>query len=190
MRYAAEHITSKDDDVTLMVGVDTQVVHGFVNCNATGAITGIGNALPREVLQLVALSKQAAKGDPKARRLARELEAALVGQPLRSADPRHALRLFASHKLAGPWPGWTVGAGLRLQSNTYASVDNLTTRQGGYALFDALLAYRINSTLSLQLNANNLFDKVYYAKFSPNSRYFNNYYGDPRNLTLTLRASF
>ena len=123
-------------------------------------------------------------------RYLRDAEAALVGQPLRSADPRHALRLFASHKLAGPWPGWTVGAGLRLQSNTYASVDNLTTRQGGYALFDALLAYRINSTLSLQLNANNLFDKVYYAKFSPNSRYFNNYYGDPRNLTLTLRANF
>lgn len=61
-----------------MVGVDTQVVHGFVNCNATGAITGVGNALPREVLQLVALSKQAAKGDVQARRQARELEAALA----------------------------------------------------------------------------------------------------------------
>mgnify|MGYP001577971215 FL=1 len=47
LRYAAENITSQDDAVTLMVGVDTQVVHGFVNCNATGASTGIGNALPR-----------------------------------------------------------------------------------------------------------------------------------------------
>lgn len=78
LRYAAEHITSQDDSVTLMVGVDTQVVHGFVNCNATGAITGVGNALPREVLHLVTLSKQAAKGDAKARRLARELESALA----------------------------------------------------------------------------------------------------------------
>ncbi len=78
MRYAAEHITSQDDQVTLMVGVDTQVVHGFVNCNATGAITGIGNALPREVLHLVALSKAAAKGDAVARRQARELESALA----------------------------------------------------------------------------------------------------------------
>ncbi|MGK9419361.1 dihydrodipicolinate synthase family protein [Pseudomonas cedrina] len=78
LRYAAEHITSQDDSVTLMVGVDTQVVHGFVNCNATGAITGVGNALPREVLHLVALSKQAAKGDVQARRQARELEAALA----------------------------------------------------------------------------------------------------------------
>ena len=41
MRYAAENITSRDDDVTLMIGVDTAVFHGFVNCGATGAITGI-----------------------------------------------------------------------------------------------------------------------------------------------------
>lgn len=76
MRYAAEFITSQDDSVTLMAGVDTQVFHGFVNCNATGAITGIGNALPKEVLQLVDLSKKAAAGDAKARRLAQELSSA------------------------------------------------------------------------------------------------------------------
>ncbi|MFY5713676.1 dihydrodipicolinate synthase family protein [Acinetobacter baumannii] len=77
MRYAAEFITSQDDSVALMAGVDTQVFHGFVNCNATGAITGIGNALPKEVLQLVDLSKKAAAGDAKARRLAQELSSAL-----------------------------------------------------------------------------------------------------------------
>lgn len=77
MRYAAEFITSKDDSVTLMAGVDTCVFHGFVNCNATGAITGIGNALPKEILHLVSLCKQAAAGDAKARRQAQELEEAL-----------------------------------------------------------------------------------------------------------------
>ncbi|KWE34686.1 dihydrodipicolinate synthase family protein [Burkholderia territorii] len=78
MRYAAEHITSQDDSVTLMAGVDTQVFHGFVNCGAAGAITGIGNALPREVLQLVDLCKKAAQGDAVARACAKELEAALA----------------------------------------------------------------------------------------------------------------
>nr|WP_174506330.1 dihydrodipicolinate synthase family protein [Acinetobacter sp. Marseille-Q1620] len=77
MRYAAEFITSKDENVTLMAGVDTHVYHGFVNCNATGAITGIGNALPKEILHLVELCKKATTGDAKARRLAQELEEAL-----------------------------------------------------------------------------------------------------------------
>lgn len=77
MRYAAEFITSQDASVTLMAGVDTQVFHGFVNCNATGAITGIGNALPKEVLHLVELSKKAATGDATSRRLAQELSSAL-----------------------------------------------------------------------------------------------------------------
>jgi dihydrodipicolinate synthase/N-acetylneuraminate lyase len=78
LRYAAEHITGKDPSLTLMVGVDTQVVHGFVNCGATGAITGIGNVLPREVLRLVNLCEHAAKGDVAARRRAIELEQALA----------------------------------------------------------------------------------------------------------------
>ena len=77
MSYAAEYITSADDEVTLMIGVDTAVVHGFVNCGATGAITGIGNVLPVEVLNLVALSKAAAKGNAMALQRAQELDAAL-----------------------------------------------------------------------------------------------------------------
>ncbi|WP_280542695.1 dihydrodipicolinate synthase family protein [Chromohalobacter sp. 11-W] len=95
LRYAAEHITSQDDDVTLMVGVDTTVYHGFVNCGATGAITGIGNALPREVLHLVALSKKAAKGDVTARRRAKELEEALG--VLSSFDEGADLVLYYKH---------------------------------------------------------------------------------------------
>ncbi|UTD27055.1 dihydrodipicolinate synthase family protein [Bradyrhizobium sp. WD16] len=77
LRYAAEHITSRDKDVTLMVGVDTAVFHGFVNCGASGAITGIGCVLPKEVLHLLALCRAAAAGDVEARARALELEAAM-----------------------------------------------------------------------------------------------------------------
>ena len=77
LRYASEHITSKDPDVTLMIGVDTAVYHGFVNCGAGGAITGIGNVLPKEVLLLAELSQKAAAGDAIARRRARELDEAM-----------------------------------------------------------------------------------------------------------------
>jgi 4-hydroxy-tetrahydrodipicolinate synthase len=95
LRYAAENITSQDDDVTLMVGVDTAVFHGYVNCGATGAITGIGNALPREVLHLVALCEKAAAGDVKARRHAQELEEALG--VLSSFDEGADLVLYYKH---------------------------------------------------------------------------------------------
>jgi 4-hydroxy-tetrahydrodipicolinate synthase len=78
LSYAAEHITSGDPNLVLMVGVDTQVYHGFVHCGAKGAITGVGNALPREVLRFVALCEQAAQGDPQARRWAQELSEALA----------------------------------------------------------------------------------------------------------------
>lgn len=77
MSYAAEHITNRSDKLTLMIGVDTEVFHGYVNCGASGAITGIGNVLPREVLHLVSLCEKAQGGDPVARREARELEDAL-----------------------------------------------------------------------------------------------------------------
>jgi 1-pyrroline-4-hydroxy-2-carboxylate deaminase len=73
MTYAAEHITSVDPGVMLMVGVDTCVFHGFVKCGATGAITGIGNVLPRETLHFMQLSQAAAAGDATARRRAQEL---------------------------------------------------------------------------------------------------------------------
>jgi 4-hydroxy-tetrahydrodipicolinate synthase len=77
MSYAAEHITGKSESLTLMVGVDTEVFHGYVNCGAKGAITGIGNVLPKEVLHLASLCEKAALGDAPARQQAMELEGAL-----------------------------------------------------------------------------------------------------------------
>jgi 1-pyrroline-4-hydroxy-2-carboxylate deaminase len=95
LSYAAEHIAGQSPDISLVVGVDTQVFHGFVNCGATGAITGIGNVLPREVLQLVSLCQRAANGDPKGRRLALELESALSS--LSSFDEGTDLVLYFKH---------------------------------------------------------------------------------------------
>ncbi|KPF67597.1 dihydrodipicolinate synthetase [Bosea sp. AAP35] len=90
--YAAENITGQSDDITLMVGVDTQVFHGFVNCGASGAITGIGNVLPKPVLHLVALCEKAARGDVAARAKALELDGALA--VLSSFDEGPDLVLF------------------------------------------------------------------------------------------------
>ena len=78
LSYAAEHITTGNPNLALMVGVDTQVFHGFVRCGAVGAITGVGNALPRQVLRLIELCKKAASGCVESRRLAQELDSALA----------------------------------------------------------------------------------------------------------------
>src|SRR5690606_28714014 len=90
-------ITSRDDEVALMIGVDTAVFHGFVNCGASGAITGIGCVLPKEVLHLVALSQAAAKGDVEARQRALELEAAFA--VLSSFDEGPDLVLYFKHMM-------------------------------------------------------------------------------------------
>lgn len=97
LSYAAENITSGDPKLTLMVGVDTQVFHGYVNCGAKGAITGIGNALPEQVLLMVKLCEMAQHGDVQARRLAKELESALM--VLSTFDEGPDLVLYYKHLL-------------------------------------------------------------------------------------------
>ena len=92
LSYAAENITGDNPELTLLVGVDTQVVHGFVRCGARGAITGVGNALPREVLHLIDLCLAAAEGDAAALQRANELDQALA--VLSSYDEGPDLVLF------------------------------------------------------------------------------------------------
>lgn len=135
MRYAAENITSQDENVSLMIGVDTAVFHGFVNCGATGAITGIGNVLPKEVLHLVALSQAAARGDADARQRALELEAALA--VLSSFDEGADLVLYFKHMM--------VLKGHAEYTLHFYETDALTGSQRGYveaqlALFDTWYA--------------------------------------------------
>lgn len=87
LTYAAEHITSGHPELSLMVGVDTQVFHGIVRCGAVGAITGVGNALPKQVLRLLELCHRAAAGDVAARQLAWELNEALAVLSLYDEGP-------------------------------------------------------------------------------------------------------
>ncbi|WP_338768798.1 TonB-dependent siderophore receptor [Massilia sp. METH4] len=110
-----------------------------------------------------------------------------TGLPLRSIDPRHKLNVFTSYRFDGALRGFTLGGGVRTQDGTYVTAGGLTTRQGGYSLFNAMASYRFNERYALQLNVDNLFDKVYYKKFAPTGISY--YYGDPRYVALSLRAS-
>jgi 1-pyrroline-4-hydroxy-2-carboxylate deaminase len=133
--YAAEHITSRDEDVSLMIGVDTAVVRGYVDCGATGTITGIGNVLPREVLHLCRLAEAAAKGDVEARQRAFELEGALA--VLSAFDEGPDLVLFFKHMM--------VLKGDKEYTLHFNETDALTESQRSYAerqlrLFDTWYA--------------------------------------------------
>ena len=123
MTYAAEHITGGRDDVTLMIGVDTGVYHGFVNCGAKGAITGVGNVLPKQVLHLCALSRAAADGDADARQRALELSEAL--EVLSSFDEGVDLVLFYKYLL-------TLKGEAEYQPH-FNATDELTSSQRGHA---------------------------------------------------------
>jgi dihydrodipicolinate synthase/N-acetylneuraminate lyase len=138
LRYAAEHILGQDPAVSLMVGVDTQVFNGFVNCGATGAITGIGNVLPKHVLHLVALCEKAARGDAVARVQALELEQALgvlssfdEGVDLvlyykylmvLEGSPEYELHFYESDKLADSQKNYATSQ-LKLFKTWYANWD-------------------------------------------------------------------
>ena len=77
LSYAAENITEKEKELALIVGVDTQVFQGVVNCGATGVITGIGNETPEAVIKLFDLCIEASNGVVNSRLLAIELNEAL-----------------------------------------------------------------------------------------------------------------
>ena len=97
LSYAAENITETEEELALVVGVDTQVFHGIVNCGAIGVITGIGNVLPEAVIRLYKLCIEAANGSSKSRRLALELNDAL--KVLSTFDEGPDLVLFYKYLL-------------------------------------------------------------------------------------------
>jgi len=122
LSYAAEHITSRDDNLVLMAGVDTQVFHGFVNCGARGAITGIGNCLPTEVLHYLKLCEQAVNGCARSRVFAKELEQAL--HVLSTFDEGPDLVLYYKHLL--------VALGDGDYEHHFNETDKLTQSQRNY----------------------------------------------------------
>ncbi len=110
------------------------------------------------------------------------------GQPFASFTPKHIARLWANY--AFPWDNGRLSAGMGVQAQSAYTVQSggVTLRQGGYALVSARVGYRINRHLSAALHLNNLFDRRYYQSIS--GPQWNNRYGEPRSVMLTLRAQY
>lgn len=118
--------------------------------------------------------------------------------------PRHLLKLWSHHDLGAHVAGLSVGWGATAQSKSYQSGSvqayNPVTgefdgawqdyefAQPSYGIWSVRAAYDIHPRLSLALNLNNVFDKVYYSTVAGSG--YGNFYGEPRNAMVTLTARY
>jgi catecholate siderophore receptor len=81
---------------------------------------------------------------------------------------------------------WGVGLGATYRSASYATISNAVTLKS-YTRYDGALYYRFDDRFSVQVNIENLFDKVYY----PSAHTDNNISpGAPRSAYVTLNFKF
>ncbi|RGD91338.1 TonB-dependent siderophore receptor [Acinetobacter sp. SWAC57] len=113
--------------------------------------------------------------------------------------PQNQVKFFTSYTLPENW--WnganklTVGGGVNWQSEIFQNwgtapqnaYNGGTVVQKSYYLANAFASYKFSDELSASLNINNLFDEKYYL----NVGFYNGvYWGEPRNVTFTVRAKF
>ena len=96
--------------------------------------------------------------------------------------PKHSANLWTTYQVT---PGLTIGGGVNAMSGITSSAG---MHAGGYATFDAMAAYRFTPKLKLQINADNIFNRHYYARVGSESTF--NIPGSERSLTANLRYSF
>lgn len=110
-----------------------------------------------------------------------------AGDPYSEWFPKHMLRMYSDYRLDTPGDRWSIGGGMTTQSSTDTTRDMY---QGGYTLFNANVAYRVDRHTTLSMVGNNLTDKTYFIPVSNRHRGGNNFYGDPRNAMLTVKWTY
>ncbi len=113
--------------------------------------------------------------------------AAQTGAVFDIFSPRHQFKAYARYEPAA-WGGAFAAFGLNAQSRVIGAGVPGIREQGPFAVANAQVGYRFNENLRLFASVNNLFDRVYYVRVGSINTYNN--YGEPRNVLLTLRASY
>ena len=115
-----------------------------------------------------------------------------TGQPVSFWYPKEMYKLWSKYRFGeGPLSGFSIGLGINgaTQSASGAPSPTVAAReQNGYTVVKAQIGYKIDKNYALTLDINNLFDEKYYTRLGGTNTY--NTYGDPRNVVLTLRASY
>lgn len=115
------------------------------------------------------------------------------GDGVNTLFPDKLLRLFTTYNFQDSLPGLTVGGGVNWEGLSYTDTVNPITglderlKVKNYAVVNLMGRYQITDQASVQLNAENIFDKKYYSQIG----FYNQLaYGEPRNVTITLRYQF
>ncbi len=108
------------------------------------------------------------------------------GKPLSSLTPKHMLRVWTTYKLPGAWNRLTLGGGVNAETASYDG-GSIRVNNPGRAVWSAYARYQLDKHWTASLNVYNLFDKTYYTSVGSNN---GNFYGEPRNVMLTLRGDF
>ena len=96
--------------------------------------------------------------------------------------PKHSANRWTTYQVT---PELTIGGGVNAMSGITSSAG---MHAGGYATFDAMAAYRFTPKLKLQVNADNISNRRYYARVGGTNTF--NIPGSERSLTANLRYSF
>lgn len=118
-----------------------------------------------------------------------EEDPSLTNRTFQTRSPRHSFRLWTRYTLQSEaLRGLDVGGGLRAASRVYSLDGGQRLDAPGYGVLDLRLGYRFNRNLSGSLSVTNVLDKNYYQTVSYLTR--QNYYGDPRAVSVSLRAQW
>ena len=115
------------------------------------------------------------------------------GIDVQAHQPRKVFRMATKYDFDGALDGFSLGGSMRWESRPPQTAPNPANGviepvgQEPYALVNLMAAYDVTEQLSLQVNVDNLFDKIYY---NTNSYFGGFIYGEPRNARVTLRYGF
>ncbi|WP_395396478.1 TonB-dependent siderophore receptor [Novosphingobium sp. BL-8A] len=117
-------------------------------------------------------------------KITRDLSSDNEGTVFNGQTPRHLLRLWANYT----HEKFSIGGGVTAQSKIYTLNRGTKITQAGYTVWNTRVGYDLTENWNVAVNVNNLFDKRYYQTIGYTT--YGSYYGEPRNVMVTLRARY
>lgn len=114
----------------------------------------------------------------------RDDDATLIGKTL-TFLPKSTASIYTSYEFGG---GAFVGGGIRYVGSVKTDIDRATRDLPSYTLVDASAGYDFDR-FRVQVNVKNIFDEHYFVN-NYQTLFYGNVVGEPRSVTVSLRANF